>query len=229
MSPTSYQAAPSRVKNSGIVPRPELIKAYAALSMEMAGGCKSSPKARQKYSYANNVTYHYLAKFGFFVGDSLFVSKLFVSKLFVSKLFESKLFERAIEKIRLTKRNRKSKALPIDLFVRTSMVVARELIGKILVVTDLATQQKWLGRIVETEAYQPDEILVTSRDGITEIEPFKPWRFIWVRSYVRKSCETKSPCAEKTLVDAGIRIAFASGVKDSKDNQCGESGNRPIH
>jgi hypothetical protein len=219
MSPTSYQAAPSRVKNSGIVPRPELIKAYAALSMEMAGGCKSSPKARQKYSYANNVTYHYLAKFGFFVGDSLFVSKLFVSKL----------FERAIEKIRLTKRNRKSKALPIDLFVRTSMVVARELIGKILVVTDLATQQKWLGRIFETEAYQPDEILVTSRDGITEIEPFKPWRFIWVRSYVRKSCETKSPCAEKTLVDAGIRIAFASGVKDSKDNQCGESGNQPIH
>jgi DNA-3-methyladenine glycosylase len=99
------------------------------------------------------VTYHSLAKFGFFVGESSFVSKM---------------LQMPIDKKKLPTRNPKSNTLQVDFFERTSIVVARELIGKLLIVTDPKTQKKWVSRIVETEAYRTDDPASHSSRGRTK-------------------------------------------------------------
>ena len=41
-----------------------------------------------------------------------------------------------------------------EFFERNSVIVAKELIGKVLIVRNPQTSQKWFTRIVETEAYR---------------------------------------------------------------------------
>ena len=52
-------------------------------------------------------------------------------------------------------------------FERKAPIVARDLIGKILIVRDPETRQKWVARIVETEAYRTDDPASHSSRGRT--------------------------------------------------------------
>ena len=62
----------------------------------------------------------------------------------------------------------KPTALDRHFFERTSVVVARDLIGKLLVIRDPETKKKWVTRIVETEAYRTDDPASHSSRGRTK-------------------------------------------------------------
>lgn len=58
-------------------------------------------------------------------------------------------------------------ALGEEFFARNSVIVARELIGKLIVVRDPKTRKQWTCRIVETEAYRTTDPASHSSRGRT--------------------------------------------------------------